>query len=369
MVPSHDRDGQYWERQTCTAMYLGLYFGSIREPDEYPGNIESNQEEVHMKRQPQKNRFVLAQFVLAMTVGATSVSAQTYVSAEPIPSPDVVGAASLASIESIGYPSLELWSKRLLNDCQIVQNVINVLSDNRAISTVIPGNTAYRVGAGGFQGVTDPSYVLTILNSGPAAASASDIFVIDNALGYVLNQSGTAQFSLPGDKKNPFEFALDYAVVTHAGSLTGVQAKAFFDYLGTVDPTLWSGTNAGFTQIDLNASGLNDSMLFLIGKVSKAEFIKGLYAAATTSPDNSYAPIAANEKPTTASAGVAFPGNDWVAFPGGDGYLANLGNSSPQLLNGLAGLRQKHLQAVAALVQAINAGTVSRYLTNQFKCQ
>jgi len=68
-----------------------------------------------------------------------------------------VGETNLAKILGIGYPSLELWSQRLLNDCRLVENVINVLSDNRAISTVIPANTRYLVAAGGFQGHTNPS--------------------------------------------------------------------------------------------------------------------------------------------------------------------------------------------------------------------
>ena len=45
--------------------------------------------------------------------------------------------------------------------------------------------------------------------------------------------------------------------------------------------------------------------------------------------------------------GAAFPGNDWITSPGGYGYLSKLVNPSPQLLNELAALRQKHLKAVA----------------------
>jgi hypothetical protein len=238
---------------------------------------------------------------------------------------------------------------------------------------VYPGNTRYLVAAGGFEGVTDPTYVLTLDDSGAAGASAADIFVLDNALGYVLNQGGTAQFSLPFNKKNPFEFPLDYAVVTFSGALTGIQAKGFFDYLGTIDPKLWSGTNAGFTQVNVSNSAvnnfmLNDSMLFLIGSVPKQEFIQGLYTAAATTQNATYFPIAGNGNPATAKAGAAFPGNDWIAFPGGDGYLTNLGHPSTQLLNSLANLRQQHLQAVTNLLNAIGKGNVSLYLNNQFKC-
>jgi len=314
-------------------------------------------------------RTIIAWIVLlAATVGTHSVSAQTYISAEPIPSQDIVGPANLAKILGSGYPNLELWSQRLLNDCRIVPKVIEALWDNRAIRTVIPGNTRSSVAAGGFQGVTDPTYVLKMEDSGSVAVSAADIFVLDNALGYVLNQSGTAQFSLRFNPKNPFVFPLDYAVVTFEGHLTGEHAKKFFDYLGTIDPALWSGANAGFTQISLDDDGRSNSMLFLIGNVPTQEFVKGIFQAAATTPDTSYSPLTRNDKPTTATAGVAFPGNDWIASPDGQGYLANLGNPSAQLLKELAALRQKHLQAVTNLLKAINNGNVAHYLNNDFRC-
>ena len=72
---------------------------------------------------------VLAWIALAgATLGGRPVSAQTYVSTEPIPSQDIVGSANLAKILNLGYPNLELWSQRLLNDCHMVENVITALS-------------------------------------------------------------------------------------------------------------------------------------------------------------------------------------------------------------------------------------------------
>src|SRR5215831_7155952 len=262
------------------------------------------------------------------------VTATTYISVEPIPNRDVVGENALARILTVGYPNLELWSNRLLNDCGIVQNVIDTLVSNGAISTVNPGNTRFLVAAGGFEAVTDPSYVITIQDSGPNAVSAIDINVLDNALGYVLNQGGTAHFS--PDNAKAYDLSLDYAVVTFAGTLSGVQAKEFFDYLGTIDPALWSGQFAGFTQIDFHDSPTNNAMLFLKPAVTKQEFITGLSTAARTTPlDATYVTLSNNEQPTTAKAGIAFPGNDWIAFPDGDQYLAKVGNLSPQLLNKL----------------------------------
>jgi hypothetical protein len=169
---------------------------------------------------------LIASILLTTTL---AVHATTYISVEPIPSRDVVGQDALDKIQSVGYANLELWSNRLLNDCGIVHQVINALISDGAISTVNPGNTSFRVAAGGFEAVTNPSYVFTVnKESGSAAVSEADVNVLDNALGYVLNQDGTAHFS--PDNPKAYFFSLDYAVVTFADTLTGVDAKGFFDY-------------------------------------------------------------------------------------------------------------------------------------------
>ncbi|HLK65731.1 MAG TPA: hypothetical protein VKU19_19970 [Bryobacteraceae bacterium] len=310
-----------------------------------------------------ENRPIWVFFLLAVALPAT---AQTYISAEPIPSGTVVGPDNLGAIEGLGYTNMALWSQRLLGECHIVDNVIDTLSAHRAITTATQANTRYQVSAGGFQGVTDPSYVLALVDSGPLAVSQSDIFVLNNALGYVLNQDGTAQFSLQYNPNNPYDFALPYAVVTLNGNLTGEHAQSFFNYLGTIDAALWTGDNAGFTQIPLNPFGSANSMLFLIGSVSTSEFEIGLYQAVTTTSDATYSPDN-HGNPNVATAGAAFPGNDWSAFPNGDQYLVNLPNS-PTLLSDLAALRQSHLRAVANLLPAIAKGTVDDYLHNQFRC-
>jgi hypothetical protein len=326
-----------------------------------------------MNRTITKNRRGLARFatvaLLITTLGAHSIVATTFISVEPIPSQDVVGEDALAAILSAGYPNLELWSNRLLNDCGIVQDVIDTLRTNGAISTVTTGttgNTRFRVAAGGFESVTNPSFVFTVRDSGPGAVSAADVAVLDNALGYVLNQGGTAHFS--PDNPKAYDFPLDFAVVSFSGPLEGVEAKAFFDHVGTIDAALWSGLFAGFTQIDFQGSPRNNSMLFLQPAVSRQRFITGLSAAASSFPDASYVTLKDNGQPTTARAGIAFPENDWIAFPGGDQYLARLGNPTQPLLAALSALRHQHLEAVANLLAAIQAGRVQRYLKNQFSC-
>jgi len=109
-------------------------------------------------------------------------------------------------------------------------------------------------------------------------------------------------------------------------------------------------------------------MLFLQPDVSKRQFVSGLSTAARRYPWATYETLDKQDRPTTATAGVAFPGNDWVQFPNGDQYLANLGNPSPRLLSILASLRQLHLVAVANLLNAIDRGIVSRYLNHEFRC-
>ena len=66
--------------------------------------------------------------------------------------------------------------------------------------------------------------------------------------------------------------------------------------------------------MNINVCSVLLLMLFLIGAVPKQEFIQGMYAAATTTPNATYSPIAKNGNPATSKAGAAFPGNDWIAF-------------------------------------------------------
>ena len=145
--------------------------------------------------------------LLVATFGVSSLIATTYISVEPIPTADVVGAEALETILSAGYTNLERWSNRLLNDCGLVQDVIDALRAAGAITTVRGGNTRVRVAAGGFEGQTNPAFVFTVRDSGQRAVSAADVDVLDNALGYVLTQGGTAHFR--PDDQNAYDFALD----------------------------------------------------------------------------------------------------------------------------------------------------------------
>ena len=311
------------------------------------------------------NRMAGLVVAIALFLAVHTVSATTYMSVEPIPNRDVIGEENLAKLRSIGYRNLERWSQRLLSECRAVDSVIDALSEGGAITSVTPTNTRFVVAAGGFEGATNPSFVFTVQDTGTGSATAADINVLGNALGYVLNQGSTAHFS--PDNAKAYAFVLDYAVVTFQGTLTGEEAGDFFDHLGTIDAALWSGLFAGFTQIDFGGSPTNNSMLFLQPAVSRNRFISGLSTAAADDPQATYFPLKNNGTPTTARAGIAFPSNDWAAFPNGDDYLANIGGT-PQLRKALAALRQDHLTAVANLLEAIEDQRVERYLDRQFRC-
>lgn len=323
--------------------------------------MHTSRAEQHRRRRHFVFRLVLA----ALLTTVQTLSATTYMSVEPVPNRDVVGEADLALIRSIGYPRLERWSQRLLSECRAVDHVIDALSAHGAISSVSAANTRFVVAAGGFEGATNPSYVFTIEDSGPGAVKTNDVNVLDNALGYVLNQGGTVHFSV--DNRKAYAFYLDYAVVTLPGELTGDRARQVFDRLGTIDPALWSGPFAGFTQIDFDNSPTNNSMLFLLPAVSKKRFISGLSTLAATEPEATYFPVKNNGAPTTIRAGIAFPGNDWLAAPNGDQYLVNI-SGPPRLFEELAELRQQHLRAVDALLAAINENRVDTYLAGGFSC-
>src|SRR5262245_65797136 len=114
--------------------------------------MQRSMKEKSAKRGGKFSRF-LTIVLLVTTLVVQPVTATTYISVEPIPNRDVVGENALAMILTVSYPNLELWSNRLLNDCGIVQNVIDTLASNGAISTVNPGNTRFLVAAGGFEAV------------------------------------------------------------------------------------------------------------------------------------------------------------------------------------------------------------------------
>lgn len=296
----------------------------------------------------------------------------SYISAEPIPSVQIVGTAGLSNIEGVGIDPLGQWATDLMTNCSIVANVIDTLKAYGAIAANVNyaganPNVSIIVAAGGFQGVTDPTYLLTVDDT---IVSPNDVATISNILGYVLNQGGTSHFDL--FSPNFYNLQLDYAVVSFPNQTLPIEeAQDFFQFVGTIDPALFSGTFAGFTQVALPGSPVDNSMVFLIPAVKPSEFIRGLSTAAAQYPGASYVTLNNQGQPTTRKATVGFPSNDWAAFPDGSQYLAVLGKSPSQpLLAALTALRIQHLNAVCDLLGAIGSqGIPPGFLNpNSFSC-
>ena len=178
-----------------------------------------------------------------------------------------------------------------MTNCSIVADVIDTLKAYGAIA----GNVNYAganpnvsiiVAAGGFQGVTDPTYLLTVDDT---IVRPNDVATISNILGYVLNQGGTSHFDL--FSPNFYNLQLDYAVVSFPNQTLPIEeAQDFFQFVGTIDPALFSGTFAGFTQVALPGSPVDNSMVFLIPAVKPSEFIRGLSTAAGQYPGAATSP-------------------------------------------------------------------------------
>ena len=109
------------------------------------------------------------------------VQANKYGSVEPIANPAVIDTSPLRDQP---LRVREAFATRLLQ-CGIVDRVVQALSATRAITTINDLNTHVSVGAGGFAGVTNPSYVFTVIDDGPNAASIDDVKVLTDSLGYV----------------------------------------------------------------------------------------------------------------------------------------------------------------------------------------
>ena len=289
--------------------------------------------------------------VLFLTLlAAVPAAATTYASIEPIPNQDVVGSVVLDNLLSRPFEARAEWAQLLL-DCGLVQGVLDALASDGTISTVNATNTFFGVAAGGFEGVTNPTYVFTVIDSGVNAASDSDIETVVNAVGFVLSQGGTVHFS--PDEGGAWDFPLDFATVTfQAGPPSGPLAQDFFEFLGMIDPALFTGLFAGYTQ-------LGAALLFLQPAVGVQQFVDGLSDAAATFPGVVYSPFDSGGDPTTAPAGVAFRGNDWIASPDGGDYLANIDQDPDADLGDLANLselRSLHLGAVEVFNDLIEDG-------------
>jgi len=284
---------------------------------------------------------------------ATGALASTFGSVEPIANPAVIDTRPLRD------QPLEIraaFAERLFQ-CGIVDQVIQVLSSTHAISTINGLNTRFQVGAGGFNGHTNPAYVYTVIDSGPNAASLDDVKIMTDSLGYVMSQ-GSA-FLLDADDTSSFDFPANYVVLNFPAPPPLAQSAALFEAVGRIDPNLFSTDTSGYTQY-------GRAYLSLESDVPDSEFIAG-YVQAAQQFGLEYTPIV-DGQPSLFQGGAAFPGNNWRRNPGGEQYLSRIPAQSHEALGQL---RAFHLRVTSEVLKRLGHGNDKhdeREVT-QFSCR
>jgi hypothetical protein len=296
---------------------------------------------------------VLKGVVLSLALAGTGL-ANTYGSVEPIPNSAVVDTRPMRDLP---LNVREAFAEKLLLQCGIVDQVIDALTSTHAISTVNGLNTRFEVGAGGFNGRTTTSYVYTVVDSGPNAASNGDIKVLTNSLGYVLSQ-GSA-FLLDADDTSSFDFPANYVVLNFDAPPPLEQSAALFEKVGEIDDELFATDTSGYTQY-------GRAYLSLQSDVPDQQFIDG-YVQAAAAFGVEYTPIV-NGEPSLFQGGAAFPGNNWRTRPNGESYLAHI---PAQAHAALSGIRQFHLGVTREVLQNLSRGSGDHALQDvtKFKCR
>jgi len=277
---------------------------------------------------------ILRAAALSTALGST-VLANTYGSVEPVANTAVIDTNPLRD-KSLDVR--EAFAARLLQ-CGIVDDAIAVLSATKSITTINGLNTHVEVGAGGFFGETNPSFVYTVIDSGPNAASLADVARLTDGLGYVLSQ-GSA-FLLDADNPDSFDFPANYVVLNFATPPPLHRSAALFETVGEIDDQLFATDSSGYTQF-------GRAYLSLQSFVPDDRFIAG-YTEAAAVFGVEYTPIVGGV-PSLFQGGAAFPGNDWVASPRGEEYLSRLPAASHHALRSL---RLAHLRFTRDALQLL----------------
>ncbi len=183
----------------------------------------------------------LVTVVLCLSMSGT-LHANTYGSVEPFATPDVIDTTPLLAQP---LKVREAFAERMLQ-CGIVDQVIDALTSTAAIRTVNALNTHFAVGAGGFAGRTNPSFVYTVIDAGPNAASTADISVLTDSLAYVMSQ-GSA-FLLDADDAANFEFPANYVVLNFTRPPSIARSAALFRTVGEIDPRTSSTATPAATR-------------------------------------------------------------------------------------------------------------------------
>ena len=272
--------------------------------------------------------------VLCFSICST-VQASKFGSVEPIANPAVIDTTPLRDQP---LKVREAFATRLLQ-CGIVNDVANVLASTGAITTINDLNTRFAVGAGGFAGATNPSFVYTVIDHGPNAASIGDVKVLTDSLGYVLSQ-GSA-FLLDSDDPTSFDFAANYVVLNFPKPPPLAASAALFEAVGRIDPALFATDTSGYTQF-------GRAYLSLQSAVPDAQFIAG-YVRAAAQFGLEYTPIV-NGAPSLFVGGAAFPGNDWTVNTRGEEYLSRI---PPRSHRALARIRAFHLRVTQEVLRKL----------------
>jgi hypothetical protein len=272
-----------------------------------------------------KTAMILCAGVLWLALGS-SVLATTYGSVEPIATPDVIDTGILRAQR---LDVRAAFAERLLQ-CGIVDQVIDVLRRSKSIKTINGLNIHFEVGAGGFAGATNPSFVYTVIDGGPNGATHDDIEVLTDSLGFVLSQ-GSA-FLLDATNTLSFDFPANYVVLNFETPPPLRTSAALFEAVGRIDPELFETDSSGYTQY-------GRAYLSLQSFVPDGQFIAG-YVQAAAEFGIEYTPIVAGV-PSLFTGGAAFPGNNWILNPRGEEYLARIPAENHQALRRL---RNTHLR-------------------------
>ena len=235
---------------------------------------------------------------------ATTARPNVYGSVEPIDS-------AVLDTTILRDQSLDVrraFAEGLLS-CGIVDRVIGSLSRTGAITSIDGLNTHFQVGAGGFAGHTNPSFVYTVIDGGPNGASEGDIKILTDSLGYVLSQ-GSA-FLLDAVNPEKFDFPANYLVLNF-GTPPPLSASArLFQAVGRIDPELFETDSSGYTQYGR-------------AYLSLQSFVPDTHVPRRLFPGRGairleYTPIVGGV-PSLFRGGAAFPCNDWPANPRGREY-------------------------------------------------
>ena len=277
----------------------------------------------------------LVSLVLSVALSA-SLHATTYGSVEPIANQAVIDTTPL-----LNQPLRvrEAFARQLFQ-CGIVDRVLDVLTSTGAIRSINELNAHFAVGAGGFAGRTNPSFVFTILDEGPNGASHSDINIVTDSLGYVMSQASA--FLLDANDPSSFDFPANYVVINFPTPPPLRASALLFRTVGDIDPLLFETDTSGYTQF-------GRAYLSLQSDVSDERFIAG-YVAAAAQLGLEYTPIVSGV-PSLFQGGAAFPGNDWTSSPRGQEYLSRIPAQSHR---GLARLRAFHLKATQDVLRRLD---------------